>query len=166
VLACLGSSALLRSPRPEPLRELPDANANASSTPTGRHWTNAISETRREAQAAGARRRSRQGRVSRRRPLPREDLDALVVHLRYPSPPTTVAQHEPAEARSRGQTPHKGDGTLPRRDQLPHLVWAVLDLLITHQTNGINFNALDRHASSERATKATSRTIPEEATAA
>ena len=24
------------------------------------------------------------------------------------------------------------------------LVWAVLDLLITHQTNGIHFNALDR----------------------
>ena len=30
-------------------------------------------------------------------------------------------------------------------EQLPHaLVWAVLDLLITHQTNGIRFNQLDR----------------------
>ena len=29
-------------------------------------------------------------------------------------------------------------------DELLTLVWAVLDLLITHQTNGINFNALDR----------------------
>ena len=51
-----------------------------------------------------------------------DDLDALVVHLRYPTrhrrrwrvnqPPRAVAR--------RGQTPDQGDGPLPRRGQLPH----------------------------------------------
>ena len=50
-----------------------------------------------------------------------DDLDALVVHLRYPlrhrerwrvnEPPRTVAR--------RGPPAHQGDGPLPRRDQLP-----------------------------------------------
>jgi hypothetical protein len=38
-----------------------------------------------------------------------DDLDALVVHLRYP------LRH-----RKRWRAPHQGDGTLPRREQLPH----------------------------------------------
>ena len=51
-----------------------------------------------------------------------DDLDALVVHLRYPTrhrrrwrstePARTVAR--------RGQTPHQGHRPLPRRDELPH----------------------------------------------
>ena len=51
-----------------------------------------------------------------------DDLDALVVHLRYPTRHRrTVAQHEPARTLARrGQTPHQGDRPLPRRDQLPH----------------------------------------------
>ena len=35
-------------------------------------------------------------------------------------------------------------GRFPGETSCLTLVWAVLDLLITHQTNGINFNALDR----------------------
>jgi hypothetical protein len=35
-------------------------------------------------------------------------------------------------------------GRFPGEDSCLTLVWAVLDLLITHQTNGIHFNALDR----------------------
>ena len=51
-----------------------------------------------------------------------DDLDALVVHLRYPTTtPPPVAQHQPARTLARrGQTPHQGDRPLPRRDQLPH----------------------------------------------
>ena len=47
-----------------------------------------------------------------------DDLDALVVHLRYP---TRLAEHQPARALARrGQTPHQGHGPLPGRGQLPH----------------------------------------------
>ena len=35
-------------------------------------------------------------------------------------------------------------GRFPGETSCLTLVWAVLDLLITHQTNGIHFNALDR----------------------
>jgi hypothetical protein len=35
-------------------------------------------------------------------------------------------------------------GRLPGEESCLTLVWAVLDLLITHQTNGIQFNQLDR----------------------
>ena len=50
-----------------------------------------------------------------------DDLDALVVHLRYPvRHRRQMAQHEPARALARrGQATHEGDGPLPGRDQLP-----------------------------------------------
>jgi non-homologous end joining protein Ku len=35
-------------------------------------------------------------------------------------------------------------GRFPGQDSCLSLVWAVLDLLITHETNGIRFNQLDR----------------------
>jgi hypothetical protein len=35
-------------------------------------------------------------------------------------------------------------GRFPGEDSCLTLVWAVLDLLITHQTNGIHFNQLER----------------------
>jgi hypothetical protein len=46
------------------------------------------------------------------------------------------------------------------------LVWAVLDLLITHQTNGIHFNALDRQRLKRARYQGTEQTLPEEVTAA
>jgi len=49
------------------------------------------------------------------------DLDALVVHLRYPTRHRRRWLDEPARAVTRrGQTPHQGDRPLPGRDQLPH----------------------------------------------
>ena len=48
-------------------------------------------------------------------------------------------------------------GRFPDETSCLTLVWAVLDLLITHQTNGIHFNQLDRNASSGCATKAPNR---------
>jgi len=35
-------------------------------------------------------------------------------------------------------------GRFPGQESCLSLVWAVLDLLITHETNGIRFNQLDR----------------------
>jgi putative transposase len=50
-----------------------------------------------------------------------DDLDALCVHLRYPTRHRrAVALDQPARTLTRrGQTPHQSDRALPRRDQLP-----------------------------------------------
>ena len=59
--------------------------------------------------------------------------------------------------------------TLVRRLTSPSdltLVWAVLDPLITHQTNGINFIALDRQRLKRARYQGAEETIPEEVTAA
>ena len=53
-------------------------------------------------------------------------------------PPRTVAR--------RGQTPHQGDRPFPGETSCLTLVWAVLDLYITHATNGIKFTQLERQA--------------------
>jgi hypothetical protein len=46
------------------------------------------------------------------------------------------------------------------------LVWAVLDLLITHQTNGIRFNQLDRQRLKRARYTGNEEAVPEEVTAA
>jgi hypothetical protein len=46
------------------------------------------------------------------------------------------------------------------------LVWAVLDLLITSQTNGIHFTALDRQHLKRARHHGNEQSIPEEETAA
>ncbi len=50
-----------------------------------------------------------------------EDLDALVVHLRYPAqtPRTVALNQSPGEIARRGPPAHESDGPVPRRDQLP-----------------------------------------------
>ena len=57
-------------------------------------------------------------------------------------------------------------GRFPGETSCLTLVWAVLDLLITHQTNGINFNALDRQRLKRARYEGTEQIIPEEVTAA
>ena len=57
-------------------------------------------------------------------------------------------------------------GRFPGETSCLTLVWAVLDLLITHQTNGINFTALDRQHLKRATYTGNEQTIPEEATAA
>src|SRR4051812_20709522 len=75
-----------------------------------------------------------------------DDLDALVVHLRYPPRhrrrwrSTNPLERSPGEVKRRT----KVMGRFPGEESCLTLVWAVLDLLITHQTNGIHFNQLDR----------------------
>ena len=71
---------------------------------------------------AGARRRARRGGYTAAAKCLADDLDALVVHLRYPTRHRRRwRSHQPARTLARrGQTPHQGDRPLPRRDQLPH----------------------------------------------
>ena len=75
-----------------------------------------------------------------------DDLDALVVHLRYPTQhrrrwrSTNLLERSLGEVKRRTKVINR----FPGEDSCLTLVWAVLDLLITHQTNGIHFTQLDR----------------------
>src|SRR6476661_2478708 len=97
-----------------------------------------------------------------------DDLDALVVHLRYPLRhrrrwrSTNLLERSLGEAQRRT----KAMGRFPGETSCLTLVWAVLDLLITHQTNGIHFNALDRQRLKRARYHGTEHTIPDEVTAA
>jgi putative transposase len=74
-----------------------------------------------------------------------EDLDALVVHLRYPPRHRRRWRSTNLLERSLGEVKRRTKvmGRFPGEESCLSLVWAVLDLLITHETNGIHFNALD-----------------------
>jgi transposase-like protein len=75
-----------------------------------------------------------------------EDLDALVVHLRYPLRhrerwrSTNLLERSLGEVRRRT----KVMGRFPGESSCLSLVFAVLDLFITHASNGATFTALDR----------------------
>jgi putative transposase len=75
-----------------------------------------------------------------------DDLDALVVHLRCPRRHRRRWRSTNLLGRSLGEVKRRTTvmGRFPGEDSCLTLVWAVLDLLITHQTNGIHFNQLDR----------------------
>jgi putative transposase len=97
-----------------------------------------------------------------------DDLDALVVHLRYPPRhrrrwrSTNLLERSLGEAKRRT----KVMGRFPGEDSCLTLVWAVLDLLITHETNGIRFTELDRQRLNHVSYHETDHAIPEEVTAA
>jgi hypothetical protein len=57
-------------------------------------------------------------------------------------------------------------GRFPGEDSCLSLVWAVLDLLVTHETNGIRFNQLDRQRLKRIRYQGTDQAVPEEVTAA
>jgi putative transposase len=97
-----------------------------------------------------------------------DDLDALVVHLRYPPRHRRRWRSTNLLERSLGEVKRgpKVMGRFPGEDSCLSLVWAVLDLLITHQTNGIHFNQLDRQRLKRRRYEGDEQTIPEEVTAA
>ncbi|HEY6398413.1 MAG TPA: transposase [Solirubrobacteraceae bacterium] len=97
-----------------------------------------------------------------------DDLDALVVHLRYPVRHRRRWRSTNLLERSLGEVKHRTKvmGRFPGETSCLTLVWAVLDLLITHQTNDINFNALDRQRLNRARYEGTEDTIPQEVTAA
>jgi hypothetical protein len=57
-------------------------------------------------------------------------------------------------------------GRFPGEDSCLTLVWAVLDLLITHQTNGVRFNHLDHQRLKRMRYQGHEQTAPEEVSAA
>jgi putative transposase len=101
-----------------------------------------------------------------------DDLDALVVHLRYPPRHRRRWRSTNLLERSLGEVKRRTKvmGRFPGEDSCLTLVWAVLDLLITHETNGIRFTQLDRqrlnHARYHEPHHATPEKNAEEATAA
>jgi putative transposase len=97
-----------------------------------------------------------------------DDLHALVVHLRYPPRHRRRWRSTNLLERSLGEVKRRTKvmGRFPGEESCLTLVWAVLDLLITHQTNGIHFNQLDRQRLKRMRNEGTEQTIPEEVTAA
>jgi transposase-like protein len=97
-----------------------------------------------------------------------DDLDALVVHLRYPPQHRRRWRSTNLLERSLGEVKRRTKvmGRFPGEQSCLTLVWAALDLLITHQTNGIHFNQLDRQRLKRMRYEGTEQAIPEEVTAA
>ena len=98
-----------------------------------------------------------------------DDLDALVVHLRYPLRhrerwrSTNLLERSLGEVRRRT----KVMGRFPGETSCLALVWAVLDLFFTHASNGATFTDLDRqHLYRIRYQPAEQSTQHEEVTAA
>jgi putative transposase len=75
-----------------------------------------------------------------------DDLDALVVHLRYPTRHRRRWRSTNLLERSLGEVKRRTKviGRFPGETSCLTLVWAVLDLYITHATNGIKFTQLER----------------------
>jgi len=75
-----------------------------------------------------------------------DDLDALVVHLRYPIRHRRRWRSTNLLERSLGEVKRRTKviGRFPGEDSCLTLVWAVLDLYMTHATNGVRFNQLER----------------------
>jgi transposase-like protein len=97
-----------------------------------------------------------------------DDLDALVVHLRYPLRHRRRWRSTNLLERSLGEVKRRTKvmGRFPGEESCLTLVWAVLDLLITHETNGIRFTELDRQRLNRVRYHDPDQAIPEEVTAA
>jgi putative transposase len=97
-----------------------------------------------------------------------DDLDALVVHLRYPPRHRRRWRSTNLLERSLGEVKRRTKvmGRFPGEQSCLSLVWAVLDLLITHETNGIRFNQLDRQRLARMRYEDSEQRTTEEVTAA
>ena len=97
-----------------------------------------------------------------------DDLDALVVHLRYPTRhrrrwrSTNLLERSLAEVKRRT----KVIGRFPGETSCLTLVWAVLDLYITHAKNGVRFSQLERQRLRRIRHTGSDQTTDEEASAA
>jgi putative transposase len=97
-----------------------------------------------------------------------DDLDALVVHLRYPTRHRRRWRSTNLLERSLGEVKRRTKviGRFPGETSCLTLVWAVLDLYITHATNGIKFTQLERQRLKRMRYEGTDQTMPEEVSAA
>jgi putative transposase len=97
-----------------------------------------------------------------------DDLDALVVHLRYPTRhrrrwrSTNLLERSLAEVKRRT----KVIGRFPGETSCLTLVWAVLDLYITHAKNGVRFSQLERQRLSRMRYAGSQPTTDQEVSAA
>src|SRR5438105_5008476 len=91
-----------------------------------------------------------------------DDLDALVVHLRYPTRHRRRWRSTNLLERSLGEVKRRTKviGRFPGERSCLTLVWAVLDLYITHATNGIKFTSSSANGSSGSDTKETNQQPP------
>jgi putative transposase len=97
-----------------------------------------------------------------------DDLDALVVHLRYPTRHRRRWRSTNLLERSLGEVKRRTKviGRFPGETSCLTLVWAVLDLYISHATNGIKFTQLERQHLKRISYEGHDDAIPEEVTAA
>jgi putative transposase len=97
-----------------------------------------------------------------------DDLDALVVHLRYPTRHRRRWRSTNLLERSLGEVKRRTKviGRFPGETSCLTLVWAVLDLYITHATNGIKFTQLERQHLNRLRYEGRDATVPEEVNAA
>jgi putative transposase len=98
----------------------------------------------------------------------RDDLDALVVHLRYPTRHRRRWRSTNLLERSLGEVKRRTKviGRFPGETSCLTLVWAVLDLYITHATNSIKFTQLERQRLKSIRYQSADQPIPKEGTAA
>ena len=97
-----------------------------------------------------------------------DDLDALVVHLRYPTRHRRRWRSTNLLERSLGEVKRRTKviGRFPGETSCLTLVWAVLDLYITHATNGIKFTQLERQRLRQMRYQEPAGALPQEASAA
>ncbi len=97
-----------------------------------------------------------------------DDLDALVVHLRYPTRHRRRWRSTNLLERSLGEVKRRTKviGRFRGETSCLTLVWAVLDLHISHATNGIKFTQLARQALKRTSYQGQDETTTEEVTAA
>src|SRR5918994_1417372 len=97
-----------------------------------------------------------------------DDLDALVVHLRYPTRHRRRWRSTNLLERSLGEVKRRTKviGRFPGETSCLTLVWAVLDLYITHATNGIKFTQLERQRLKQMRHEGTQDATREEVSAA
>jgi transposase-like protein len=97
-----------------------------------------------------------------------DDLDALVVHLRYPTRHRRRWRSTNLLERSLGEVKRRTKviGRFPGETSCLTLVWAVLDLYISHATNGIKFTQLERQVLKRMRYEGSEQELPEEVTAA
>jgi transposase-like protein len=97
-----------------------------------------------------------------------DDVDALVVHLRYPTRHRRRWRSTNLLERSLGEVKRRTKviGRFPGETSCLTLVSAVLDLYITHATNRIKFTQLERQHLARMRYEGHDHTTPEEVTAA
>jgi transposase-like protein len=97
-----------------------------------------------------------------------DDVDALVVHLRYPTRHRRRWRSTNLLERSLGEVKRRTKviGRFPGETSCLTLVWAVLDLYITHATNGIKFTQLERQSLKRMRYEDKDESTPEEVSAA